>query len=200
MDVTRGVGFVEPLEHRLSLTEAGVHERHRIRRHVPLAGVGFQPSQHFSRFVGPPGLRKNVAPERDRLAVAAREPRRVPERFQREIGLTRLLVRLSELHVSDPELRVHENGPPRVFDCGGILASLECDLGGQRVTQRLQWLELAHAAHGWLCFAVPTGLREGVPQESMRRRIAGIEVNRQSECRLRGPPVPVQQPVHLTCG
>ena len=105
-----------------------MHERHRIRRHVPLAGVGFQPSQHFSRFVRPPAFRKNVAPERDRLAVAAGEPRRVRERFQRQIGFTRTLVRLCELHVPDPELRVQENGPPRVFDGGVILASLELRL------------------------------------------------------------------------
>lgn len=78
-----------------------MHERHRKRRYVALAGVGFQLLQHFARFVGPSGLRKNVAPERDRLAVTAREPRRIRERFQREIGFTRTLVRLSELHVPD---------------------------------------------------------------------------------------------------
>jgi hypothetical protein len=52
--VTRGVGFVEPLEHRLTLTQAGMHERHRKRWYVALAGVGFQLLQHFARFVGPP--------------------------------------------------------------------------------------------------------------------------------------------------
>jgi hypothetical protein len=67
-------------------------------------GVRLEPSQHFSRFVGPAALRKKVAPERGRLAVAAREPRRVRERCQREIGLTHLLVRLRQLHVPNPEL------------------------------------------------------------------------------------------------
>ena len=147
MNVARVVGFGEPLHHGLSITEAGMYERDRDRRHVALAGVRLQLSQHFSRFVEPAGLRKNVAPERGDLAVATREPRRVRERCQRKIGLTHLLVRLPQLHVPNPELRVDENGSPGVLDCGGVLASLERNLCRQCVGERLQWFELARAAH-----------------------------------------------------
>src|SRR5438094_539096 len=44
VNVSRGDGFVKPLEHRLWIAEAGVYERPRIRRHVPLAGEDFQPA------------------------------------------------------------------------------------------------------------------------------------------------------------
>lgn len=75
MDVAHGEGLVEPIEHRLALTETGMHQGHRIRRHVPLLGLAFQRSQHFSRFLRPAGCRKNVTLECGGLAVVSREPR-----------------------------------------------------------------------------------------------------------------------------
>ena len=63
-----------------------------------------------------------------RLGPGARQPPRIRKRFHREIGLTHLLVRLSKFHVSDPQLRIDESCPPRVINCGRILASLESNL------------------------------------------------------------------------
>jgi len=82
MHVTLRVCFLEPLEYCLSFAETGMDERRRIRRHVSLAGNGRQDCQDLASFVDAPTPRENIAPQRDRLAVATREPRRIRERFQ----------------------------------------------------------------------------------------------------------------------
>src|SRR2546425_10578378 len=76
MDITRGVGLVEPVEGHISLSEPRVDECHRIRRNVLRAGDGLQCAQHFSCLVRAPKLRQKIAPQRDGLAVVIGKPTR----------------------------------------------------------------------------------------------------------------------------
>src|SRR5688572_33312253 len=98
MDVARVTRTAERFKDHVPLVETGVHEGHRIGRNVALAGERLECPQHITSLVRPSGLCKQIALERERLAVApARESLRVRQRVQREIDLARSLVRLAEL-------------------------------------------------------------------------------------------------------
>src|SRR5438445_3078473 len=61
MDVTHSPRFVQPLEHRVPLTEARIHEGHRERWHVALARHRFQRSQQVAGFAPASQLRQDVS-------------------------------------------------------------------------------------------------------------------------------------------
>ena len=135
MHIVRIVRAVQPFEDRLALTEACVHERHRVGRHVPLARNRVQRRQQRAGLTGAPDFRENVPPERDGLVVLAREPGCGRQGFQGQLVLTQLLVRLPAHHVPDPEFFVEDDRLPGEVESRGIVAGLKRDQAGVSETR-----------------------------------------------------------------
>ena len=96
------------------------------------AQVAFQARQYSAAVEHESGLRD---PHRNRRW--ARRWNRDANADSEDIGESRIAL-----------VTVDENGPPRMFDGGGVLPSLERNLCRQCVGEWLQWFELARAAHG----------------------------------------------------
>src|SRR2546426_9737521 len=58
MDITRGVGLVEPVEGHISLSQPRVDECQRIGRNVLRVRDGLQRAQHFAGLARAPSLRQ----------------------------------------------------------------------------------------------------------------------------------------------
>ena len=70
------MGLSEPLEHGLSLTGAGVYERHRARRHVALATVRVQPRtppDHLVSLALAAGITDCIVYQDETLAIEAKD-------------------------------------------------------------------------------------------------------------------------------
>ena len=200
MNVARGVGLVEPVEDRLSVAETDVHERHCVGRHVPIARHGFQRSQHVASLFGSPWLRKEIALKGEGFAVAFRKAPRFVQRFQTCCGFAKLFIRLRELHVANPELRVDDGGLPCVLHSCRIVAGLEGDLRRECVLHRLERIQLARTVHHGACLLVSTHLREENSQPALAKRVARIEFDRPPHCRFRPSPIPVEQEADVSSG
>src|SRR4051794_25755386 len=63
VNIVGGGRRFEPGEHFLAIAEAGVHQRHRVRRHVALVRHPFDLLKYVSSFVRLPGLGQQVSPQ-----------------------------------------------------------------------------------------------------------------------------------------
>ena len=61
MNVPHRIGLFEIAEHGVTITEAGIYERHRIRRDVPFAGCGFEREHDLASRVLPAEPGEDVA-------------------------------------------------------------------------------------------------------------------------------------------
>lgn len=118
------IGAVEPLEHLAGAPEAQATERHRIGRHVARWRPLFECRHDAAGFDVAAGGRQDIRPQRNRLAVFARQPRRGVGGRQRRLRFSALLVNLGQLVVTRPEIRVHSQRLPRVLECTVEVPSL----------------------------------------------------------------------------
>ena len=94
----------------VAIAEPGVDERGRERRHIARRRRVGQRRHDLARRRGPPHARQDVAAHGRDLAVAVAESVGVGEGLQREVGLAAGRIRLSELDVANPQLRIEGDG------------------------------------------------------------------------------------------
>jgi hypothetical protein len=81
--------------------------------------------------------RVKVRPHRNRLAVTAGQSGRAVGGRPRRVDFSALLVNLSQLMVTRPEIRLDGQRPPRVLERSVEVSRLKCQLRRQRVVHRV---------------------------------------------------------------
>ena len=128
----------KPIESAIGLSEPDVNQSHRIWGYVPIARDGLERLENGKGFGRIGSTSKQIASQGKRLAVSAAEPACLGKGFERAAVLLQFHIGLGELEVSDPKLRIDNDGLTCISNCPVSISRGKVDLGSESAIHRTE--------------------------------------------------------------